>query len=127
MQIGDTGSENVQAEGCQSEPQEQREGGPDEEQRRRGVVVAAVRQRLAIPLVPLVAEPTVHVDVDQLRAGGVRHTGQDSYLLPMLPPPPIRGIFRTDHRARAAYAEAAGIFRILPAAVCVPIDREDLA
>ena len=45
----------------------------------------------------------------------------------MLPPPPIRGIFRTDHRARAAYAEGAGIFRILPAAVCVPLDREDLA
>ena len=38
----------------------------------------------------------------------------------MLPPPPIRGIFRTDQRARAAYAEGAGIFRILPAAVCVP-------
>jgi FAD/FMN-containing dehydrogenase len=45
----------------------------------------------------------------------------------MLPPPPIRGIFRTDHRARAAYAEGAGIFRILPAAVCVPRDREDVA
>ena len=43
----------------------------------------------------------------------------------MLPPPPIRGLFRTDHRARAAYAEGAGIFRILPAAVCVPRDRED--
>ena len=45
----------------------------------------------------------------------------------MLPPPPIRGLFRTDQRARAAYAEGAGIFRILPAAVCVPQDREDLA
>ncbi len=45
----------------------------------------------------------------------------------MLPPPPIRGIFRTDQRARAAYAEGAGIFRILPAAVCVPQDREDVA
>ena len=45
----------------------------------------------------------------------------------MLPPPPIRGLYRTDHRARAAYAEGAGIFRILPAAVCVPLDREDLA
>ena len=45
----------------------------------------------------------------------------------MLPPPPIRGLFRTDLRARAAYAEGAGIFRILPAAVCVPRDREDLA
>ena len=45
----------------------------------------------------------------------------------MLPPPPIRGLFRTDHRARAAYAEGAGIFRILPAAVCIPHDREDVA
>jgi FAD/FMN-containing dehydrogenase len=45
----------------------------------------------------------------------------------MLPPPPIRGIFRTDQRARAAYAEGAGIFRILPSAVCVPQDREDVA
>lgn len=44
----------------------------------------------------------------------------------MLPPPPMRGIFRTDRRSRAAYAEAAGIFRILPAAVCVPADREDV-
>ena len=45
----------------------------------------------------------------------------------MLPPPPIRGAFRTDHRARAAYAEGAGIFRIVPAAVAVPRDREDVA
>ena len=45
----------------------------------------------------------------------------------MLPPPAIRGIFRTDRPARAAYAEGAGIFRILPAAVCVPVDREDVA
>ncbi len=45
----------------------------------------------------------------------------------MLPPPPIRGVFRTDHRARAAYAEGAGIFRILPSAVCVPADRDDVA
>ncbi|HKT60851.1 MAG TPA: FAD-binding oxidoreductase, partial [Gemmatimonadales bacterium] len=45
----------------------------------------------------------------------------------MLPPPPVRGLFRTDHRARAAYAEGAGIFRILPSAVCVPRDREDVA
>lgn len=45
----------------------------------------------------------------------------------MLPPPPIRGLFRTDQRARAAYAEGAGIFRIVPAAVCLPLDREDVA
>ncbi len=44
----------------------------------------------------------------------------------MLPPPAIRGIFRTDERARAAYAEGAGIYRILPAAVCLPADRADL-
>jgi FAD/FMN-containing dehydrogenase len=44
----------------------------------------------------------------------------------MLPPPPIRGIFRTDPRARAAYAEGAGIFRIVPSAVCIPRDREDV-
>jgi FAD/FMN-containing dehydrogenase len=45
----------------------------------------------------------------------------------MLPPPPIRGLFRTDPRARAAYAEGAGIYRIVPAAVCLPRDREDVA
>jgi FAD/FMN-containing dehydrogenase len=45
----------------------------------------------------------------------------------MLPPPPIRGAFRTDHRTRAAYAEGAGIFRIVPAAAAVPCDREDVA
>src|SRR6266487_1491513 len=45
----------------------------------------------------------------------------------MLPPPAIRGLFRTDQRARAAYAEGAGIYRILPQAVCVPADRDDLA
>lgn len=44
----------------------------------------------------------------------------------MLPAPEIRGIYRTDLRARAAYAEAAGIYRILPQAVCLPADAEDL-
>jgi FAD/FMN-containing dehydrogenase len=44
----------------------------------------------------------------------------------MLPPPSVRGIYRTDFRARAAYAEAAGIYRILPHAVCLPADMEDL-
>ena len=34
--------------------------------------------------------------------------------------PDFLGSARTDLRARAAYAEAAGIFRILPAAVAVP-------
>lgn len=44
----------------------------------------------------------------------------------MLPPPKIRGIYRTDLRARAAYAEAAGIYRILPRAVCLPAGVDDL-
>lgn len=44
----------------------------------------------------------------------------------MLPPPNIRGIYRTDFRARASYAEAAGIYRILPHAVCLPADVADL-
>jgi FAD/FMN-containing dehydrogenase len=44
----------------------------------------------------------------------------------MLPPPPIRGIYRTDQRARAAYSEGAGIYRILPRAVCLPADLDDL-
>jgi FAD/FMN-containing dehydrogenase len=44
----------------------------------------------------------------------------------MLPPPAVRGIYRTDSRARAAYAEAAGIYRILPQAVCLPADVQDL-
>ena len=44
----------------------------------------------------------------------------------MLPPPPVRGVYRTDARARAAYAEGAGIYRILPQAICRPADLEDL-
>jgi FAD/FMN-containing dehydrogenase len=44
----------------------------------------------------------------------------------MLPPPAVRGVYRTDARARAAYAEGAGIYRILPQAICQPADIEDL-
>ena len=35
-------------------------------------------------------------------------------------PPVFRGIWREDPRARAAYAEGAGIYRIIPRAVAVP-------
>ncbi len=41
-------------------------------------------------------------------------------------PQGYRGAFRTDDAARALYAEGAGIFRIVPAAVAVPADRDDL-
>jgi FAD/FMN-containing dehydrogenase len=44
----------------------------------------------------------------------------------MLPPPPLKGLYRDDSRARAAYAEAAGIYRILPRAVALPLDPDDL-
>lgn len=44
----------------------------------------------------------------------------------MLKPPHLTGSFRTDTRARAAYAEGAGIYRIVPAAVAVPASQDDL-
>ena len=44
----------------------------------------------------------------------------------MLPPPALRGTFRADARARAAYSEGAGIYRILPQAVARPADPDDL-
>jgi FAD/FMN-containing dehydrogenase len=42
-------------------------------------------------------------------------------------PSGFRGAFRTDDVARALYSEGAGIFRIIPRAVAVPQDVEDLA
>jgi FAD/FMN-containing dehydrogenase len=42
-------------------------------------------------------------------------------------PPGFRGAFRTDDDARAVYSEAAGIERIWPRAVAVPLDVDDLA
>jgi FAD/FMN-containing dehydrogenase len=44
----------------------------------------------------------------------------------MMAAPPLRGPWRTDDRARAAYAEGAGIYRIIPAAVARPVDEADL-
>lgn len=38
----------------------------------------------------------------------------------------FRGIFRDDLEARAVYSESAGIQRIIPTAVAVPVDVEDL-
>ena len=38
----------------------------------------------------------------------------------------MRGTFRTDTDALAVYSEAAGIARILPRGVAVPLDVEDL-
>jgi FAD/FMN-containing dehydrogenase len=41
-------------------------------------------------------------------------------------PAGFRGTFRTDLPARAVYSEGAGPYRIVPAAVALPRDREDL-
>jgi FAD/FMN-containing dehydrogenase len=39
----------------------------------------------------------------------------------------FKGIFRVDAPARAVYSEAAGIARVMPAAVAVPTDADDIA
>jgi FAD/FMN-containing dehydrogenase len=41
-------------------------------------------------------------------------------------PAGFRGVFRTDAAARAVYAEAAGIAQIIPTAVAVPADADDV-
>jgi FAD/FMN-containing dehydrogenase len=46
--------------------------------------------------------------------------------LKLSPPPGFRGVFRTDEDARAVYSEAAGISRIMPGAVSVPVDADDV-
>ena len=47
--------------------------------------------------------------------------------MPGLPPPPgFTGAFLTDPRSRAAYAEGAGPFRIVPGAVAVPQHQDDV-
>ncbi|HEX6575040.1 MAG TPA: FAD-binding oxidoreductase [Gemmatimonadaceae bacterium] len=43
-----------------------------------------------------------------------------------IPPAGFRGTYRSDELARAMYAEAAGIGRIVPAAVAVPADADDV-
>ncbi len=45
---------------------------------------------------------------------------------PLVGPSAFRGTFRTDDAARAVYSEAAGVGRILPAAVAVPADADDV-
>ena len=39
----------------------------------------------------------------------------------------FRGVFRDDAEARAVYSEAAGVARIMPLAVAVPVDVDDVA
>lgn len=46
---------------------------------------------------------------------------------PIVAPAGFRGAFRTDAAARAVYSEAAGIGRVLPLAIAVPVDAADVA
>ncbi|MFZ9899307.1 MAG: FAD-binding oxidoreductase, partial [Gemmatimonadaceae bacterium] len=45
---------------------------------------------------------------------------------PLVPPETFRGVFRADVLARAVYSEAAGVARIVPRAVALPADADDL-
>src|SRR5687768_16756728 len=45
----------------------------------------------------------------------------------MTRPAGFRGIYREDDPARAMYSESAGIARVIPAAVAVPADADDVA
>ncbi len=45
---------------------------------------------------------------------------------PLPTPAGFRGVFRTDARARAVYSESAGVAQIIPDAVAVPADAEDV-
>jgi FAD/FMN-containing dehydrogenase len=45
----------------------------------------------------------------------------------LAPPSEFRGVFRDDSDARAVYAEAAGIGRVLPVAIAVPRDESDVS
>jgi FAD/FMN-containing dehydrogenase len=42
-------------------------------------------------------------------------------------PTGFRGVFRADDDARSVYSEAAGIARIMPRAVAIPVDPDDLS
>ena len=58
--------------------------------------------------------------------GSLGGGGARPYVSAMPKGPRLQGQFRTDDRARAAYAEGAGIYRIVPAAVAVPASVADL-
>lgn len=53
------------------------------------------------------------------------HPTLPAIALPALPPE-YRGILRADPTARAVYSESAGVGRILPSAVAVPADADDV-
>src|SRR4051812_21930619 len=66
----------VEAEGKQAEADDQSHGGPAEEDGRGGVVITQIWQWLSVPLVPLVPETAVDIDVNQLGARTISHKGR---------------------------------------------------
>src|SRR3979490_1043269 len=53
-------------------------------------------------------------------------SGHDPYMRAPDPLVGLRGVFRDDASARAVYSEAAGIAQVLPRAVAVPVDADDV-
>src|SRR5204862_516540 len=97
------------------------EGRESKKQSRGRGEVTAVWQGPAIPLVPLVTEPPVDFDMNQLRFCHRR-----AKLHVVVPRCQVWDVLLTDSRVRAAYAEGAGIYRIIPSAVAIPTSRDDV-
>jgi len=53
-------------------------------------------------------------------------TGAARANVPRVKPDGFRGVYRDDDSARAVYSEGAGIARVIPAAVAVPADADDV-
>ena len=62
-----------------------------------------------------------------LRTGQIlNHSHDSSSVVTSHPPSDFRGLYRDDAGARAVYSEAAGIAQIIPRAVAVPVDEDDV-
>jgi hypothetical protein len=76
VEPSDPRSQQEEAKSQKAEAYDKGKRGPGEEEDRRGVVVSLIGKGPAVPLVPLVAETAVHVDVNQLSAGDLSHRGR---------------------------------------------------
>ena len=74
MEPGEPGVEDEDQRGRDRKTGDEGDRRPGEEEPRRRVEVAAVGKRPAVPLVPLMPEAAVDIDVDELSPVGVRHT-----------------------------------------------------
>jgi hypothetical protein len=78
MDPSQPGSQEKEHQREYSEPDDQRDCGPREKQDRRGVVVSFVGEGPPVPLVPLVAESAIYVNVNELCARTLGHRDEDS-------------------------------------------------